>query len=66
MPNDEKRSECPIDEKWSKCPICGNPKMFKMRKDTILINFPSYCKYCKQESIITNIKIEPKSQIVNS
>lgn len=56
----------PKDEKWHSCPKCGNPKMLKTRKDTILINFPGYCKYCKQESIISNIKIEPKSQIVNS
>nr|DAV74535.1 MAG TPA: cysteine-rich protein [Caudoviricetes sp.] len=34
-----------------------------IRTDTILINFPGYCKKCKQQSIIT---IEPKRRIVNS
>ena len=48
---------------WHKCPNCGNPKMFLVRDDTRLVNFPGYCKKCKTESIITR---EPKSQIVNS
>lgn len=51
-----------MQEKWCKCPKCGFPKMFKVRNDTVIINFPGYCKRCKQESIIT---IEPKSRIVN-
>lgn len=50
-------------EYWFACPVCGNPKMLKCRNDTRLINFPGYCKRCKNESIIT---IEPKSQIVKS
>lgn len=50
-------------EFWHECPACGNPKMLKYREDTILINFPGYCKRCKKESII---KIEPKRRIVNS
>ena len=49
--------------KWFKCPRCGNPKMILIRDDTVLINFPGYCKYCKEQTIIT---IEPKSQIGNS
>ncbi|MFQ7223108.1 MAG: cysteine-rich KTR domain-containing protein [Lachnospiraceae bacterium] len=50
-------------EYWYPCPNCGFPKMIKYRKDTTIINFPGYCKKCKQESIIT---IEPKRRIVNS
>ncbi|MGN0352396.1 MAG: cysteine-rich KTR domain-containing protein [Roseburia sp.] len=49
--------------KWYKCPKCGNPKMLVVRDDTVLVNFPGYCKKCKEQSIIT---IEPKSRIVNS
>lgn len=48
---------------WYTCPVCGNRKMLKYRKDTVLINFPGYCKYCKTESLIT---IEPKSRTVKS
>ena len=48
---------------WQKCPKCGNPKMIKTRDDTIIINFPGFCKKCHNESIIT---IAPKSRIVNS
>nr|DAU68167.1 MAG TPA: cysteine-rich protein [Caudoviricetes sp.] len=50
-------------EYWYPCPNCGFPKMIKYRKDTTIINFPGYCKKCKQEAIIT---IEPKRRIVNS
>ena len=48
---------------WYKCPNCGNPKMFAVRDDTKLVNFPGYCKKCKTESIITT---EPKRRIMNS
>ena len=48
---------------WYKCPKCGNPKMFVVRDDTILVNFPGYCKKCKETSIITR---EPKRRIVDS
>lgn len=50
-----------MEDFWYKCPVCGYPKMFRLRSDTRLVNFPGYCKRCKTESIIT---IEPKNQIV--
>lgn len=50
------------NEHWYRCPNCGFPKMLKYLDSTKIINFPGYCKRCKQESIIT---IEPKSRIVN-
>ncbi len=37
---------------WIKCPICGNKTRLKMRKDTIMKNFPLYCPKCKKESLI--------------
>lgn len=50
-------------ESWCGCPRCGFPKMLKVRQDTILKNFPAYCKKCKKESVIT---IEPRAEIINS
>ena len=47
---------------WYPCPRCGNPKMLKVRSDTRLINFPGYCKRCKQESIITKYEDEPEPE----
>ena len=38
---------------WHQCPKCGNPKMTRLRQDTVIKNFPAYCKYCKKETVIT-------------
>lgn len=47
---------------WIACPKCGG-KMLKARADTKAVNFPGYCKHCKNESIIT---MEPMSRVVKS
>jgi len=41
-----------LENKWILCPICGNKTRGKLRKDTILKNYPIYCPKCKQETII--------------
>ena len=51
-----------VEKKWIACPKCKG-KMFMIREDTKLVNFPGYCKKCKTESVIT---IEPKSRVVKS
>lgn len=38
---------------WVLCPVCRNKTRLKIRRDTILINFPLYCPKCKQETLIT-------------
>lgn len=48
---------------WMPCPKCGNPHMQVVRKDTVLVNFPGYCKMCKTESLVNK---EPKRQVANS
>lgn len=37
---------------WILCPFCGSKTRTKIRKDTVLINFPLFCPKCKQESLI--------------
>ncbi|MCI8381000.1 MAG: hypothetical protein HFI07_04305 [Lachnospiraceae bacterium] len=37
----DKRSE------WRYCPICGSRTRNKIRKDTVLKNYPLYCPKCK-------------------
>ena len=39
-------------EEWILCPVCGNKTHDKVRKDTVLLNFPLYCPKCKQETLI--------------
>ena len=42
---------------WVICPICQNKTRLKIRKDTILVNFPLYCPKCKQETLINVLKL---------
>ena len=37
---------------WIICPVCNSKTRDKIRRDTVLLNFPLYCPKCKQESII--------------
>ena len=37
---------------WILCPRCGNKTRNKVRKDTVLINYPLYCPKCRQETLI--------------
>lgn len=38
---------------WILCPVCKGKTRLKIRKDTVLENFPLFCPKCKQETIIT-------------
>ena len=37
---------------WILCPICGNKTRDRIRKDTVLRNYPLYCPKCKKETLI--------------
>lgn len=37
---------------WLLCPSCGNKTRDRIRKDTVLKNYPLYCPKCKQEVLI--------------
>ena len=41
---------------WVKCPVCGNKTRDKIRKDTVIKNFPLYCPKCKHETLI-NVRV---------
>ena len=41
-----------MEAQWIICPICKNKTRLKIRKDTILKNYPLFCPKCKQESLI--------------
>ena len=47
------------EPQWVTCPICNNKTRIKVRKDTVLENFPLFCPKCKQEQIINvkNLKV---------
>lgn len=48
------------NSEWIRCPICGNKTRDKIRKDTVLKNYPLYCPKCRQETLIEvkNLQIE--------
>ena len=52
------------DKKWLLCPVCGNKTREKIRKDTVIKNFPLFCPKCKKESLIDvkdyNVKMVDK------
>ena len=41
-----------INTEWIRCPVCGSKTRDKIRKDTVLMNYPLYCPKCKQETLI--------------
>ena len=41
-----------IKIEWIICPICGNKTRDRLRKDTVLKNYPLYCPKCKRETLI--------------
>lgn len=34
---------------WILCPVCGSKTRNKIRKDTVLENYPLYCPKCEKE-----------------
>ncbi len=43
------------DMKWVYCPVCNSKTRLRVRKDTVLQNFPLFCPKCRNEMLI-NIK----------
>ena len=40
------------ETEWILCPICGGKMRDKIRKDTIMKNYPVFCPKCKREILI--------------
>lgn len=43
---------------WVNCPICSGKTRVKVFESTVLLNFPLYCPWCKQESLINLVKLK--------
>ena len=50
---------------WIRCPVCGSKTRDKMRKDTILKNFPLFCPKCKHENLIkvSNLQVTVMAEV---
>lgn len=57
---------------WIRCPVCGSKTRNRMRKDTVMQNYPLFCPKCRQETLIEirdmKLKIvrEPDAKIQKS
>lgn len=57
---------------WIRCPVCGSKTRNRMRKDTVMQNYPLFCPKCRQETLIEirdmRLKIvrEPDAKIQKS
>ena len=55
-------------EEWVLCPVCKNKTRIKIRRNTIIKNFPLFCPKCKRETLIsveqlnTSVIEEPDAQ----
>ena len=47
-----------INTEWVRCPVCGSKTRDRIRKDTVLKNYPLYCPKCKQETLIEAKKLQ--------
>lgn len=56
----------PINENgFIHCPKCGRVTKVKVNKNTVLKNFPLFCTWCKEETII-NYEPEPRASAITS
>lgn len=46
------KSTLQVRDEWGRCPKCGG-KCIKVKPDTVLINYPMFCKHCKRENVVT-------------
>ena len=47
-----------VMSEWIYCPVCGNKTRDRLRKDTVLKNYPLYCPKCRQETLIEAKKLK--------
>lgn len=43
---------------WIYCPVYGNKTRDRLRKDTVLKNYPLCCPKCRQETLIETKKLK--------
>ena len=59
---------CVDDTGWIHCPVCQCRTRTKIRRDTVLKNFPVFCPQCKKEFLIDveqmkiRLSVEPESR----
>ena len=41
-----------VQEERAICPACGARTQVVIRSDTVLINFPLFCKKCKRTTVV--------------
>lgn len=44
--------------RWIPCPICGGRTQTRVYPDTVLVNFPLYCRKCRKETRINVVQLK--------
>lgn len=46
----------------AECPICGRLTGQRILDETVLVNFPLFCKHCRRDAIVNTEEPEPEPQ----
>lgn len=57
----EKSSTIKVQGGRAICPSCHTRTQIEIRQDTVLINYPLYCKRCKRTTLVRYGEPEPES-----
>lgn len=43
---------------WVRCPHCDGKTRIKVYEDTVMLNFPLFCRKCQKETVVNIVKLK--------
>jgi len=43
---------------WVRCPHCDAKTRIKVYEETIMLNFPLFCRRCQKETVVNIVKLK--------
>ena len=43
---------------WVRCPYCDGKTRIKVYEDTVMLNFPLFCRKCQKETVVNIVKLK--------
>lgn len=53
MDNENKRKSL-----WVRCPHCDGKTRIKVYEETVILNFPLFCRKCQKETVVNIVKLK--------